>query len=109
MKKIIKLTESDLMRIVKRVINESEEKTIKLTDTLKTKLRKAGLKPDYRQLGNLLMIVGVNQKRGSSTATIRKDEDKIVLSYRGEKEKFENISDCIDSLLSHINSNRNSN
>ena len=25
-----------------------------------------------------------------------------------EKEKFENISDCIDSLLSHINSNRNS-
>ena len=108
MKKIIKLTESDLMRIVKRVINESEEKTIKLTDTLKTKLRKAGLKPDYRQSGNLLMIVGVNQKRGSATATIRKDEDKIVLSYRGEKEKFETISDCIDSLLSHINSNRNS-
>jgi hypothetical protein len=108
MKKVVKLTESDLMRIVKRVINESEEKTIKLTMTQRMKLLKSGLKTDYRQSGDLLMIVGVTQKRGSAIATIRKDEDKIVLTYRGEKKEFENISDCIDSFLDDMNSNKNS-
>jgi hypothetical protein len=108
MGKIIRLTESDLIRMVKRVINESEEKKIKLTMTQKMKLLKSGLKPDYRQSGDLLMIVGVTQKRGSAIATIRKDEDKIVLTYRGEKKEFENISDCIDSFLDDRNSNKNS-
>ena len=84
MGKIIRLTESDLIRLVKRVINESEEKTIKLTMTQKMKLLKSGLKPDYRKSGDLLMIVGATQKRGSAIATIQKDEDKIVLTYRGE-------------------------
>lgn len=109
MGKVIRLTESDLIRLVKKVINESEEKTIKLTMTQKMKLLKSGLKPDYRQSGDLLMIVGVTQKRGSAIATIRKDEDKIVLTYRGEKKEFENISDCIDYFLDDMNSNKNSN
>jgi hypothetical protein len=54
------------------------------------------------------MIVGATQKRGSAIATIRKDEDKIVLTYRGEKKEFENISDCIDYFLDDRNSNKNS-
>jgi hypothetical protein len=105
---VIRLTESDLVRLVKMVINESEEKTIKLTMSQKMKLLKSGLKPDYRLSGDLLIIVGVTQKRGSAIATIRKDEDKIVLTYRGEKKEFENISDCIDYFLDDRNSNKNS-
>ena len=108
MGKIIRLTESDLIRMVKMIINESEEKTIKLTMSQKVKLFMSGLKPDYRLSGDLLMIVGATQKRGSAIATIRKDEDKIVLTYRGEKKEFENISDCIDYFLDDMNSNKNS-
>ena len=72
---------------------------IKLTTIQKMKLLKTGLKPDYREFGHLLMIVGIDQKRGSSIATIRKNGDKIILSYGGKREEFENISDCIDTLV----------
>jgi len=72
---------------------------IKLTTIQKMQLLKAGLKPDYREFGHLLMIVGIDQKRGSSIATIRKNGDKIILSYAGKREEFENISDCIDTLV----------
>ena len=97
MKKVIRLTESDLVRIVKRVLKENETKTLK--DILRNKETLSHLKgmyvkvidgtftekyPDYLGMGGVVLFwdardghVGVELTDGNS---VRLYPDELVLN-----------------------------